>query len=153
MVVRGTVTLPAVVLVLAAAAGSAGATPVAVPRPPPPAIPTLPKGQQTLCSTITGPACAAYGVHTPNSPPRRGNQYQVYAWGIPCSKAKELLRAFILKIPAQKTGRKIPGAPKGFTCKSGAAPDPSKNRLYVVHCVRLTPAGWFGWQTIGGKVT
>jgi hypothetical protein len=138
-------------LVLAVVVGSVGATPLAVPKPPPPSsIPPMPKGPTTRC-TMTGPAWAAYGIHTPNSPPRRGNQYQVTAWGIPCSKAKGLLRALFHKIPPHRTG-KLAGAPQGFTCKS-VADGSTKNRLYSVNCLRLTPAATFGWQPIGGKVT
>jgi hypothetical protein len=149
IVVRRTVTLAIVALLgLAVVAGSAGATAATEP-PPPPGIPTMPKGHQTSC-TMTGPAWAAYGVHTPNAAPRRGNHYLVHAWGIPCSTAMNLLRALARTIPAHRAGT-ISGAPAGFHCKSSASGS-TKNRLYEVACLRRAPAATFDWQAVGGKV-
>ena len=100
---------------------------------------------------MTGPAWSLWGVHTPNAPPRRGIQYQVNAWGIPCSNAKALVRVFFPKIPPHSTG-KLAGGPKGFTCK-GIASGLTKNRMYTGSCLRLAPATTFDWGPIGGKAT
>jgi hypothetical protein len=134
---------------LALTAVSAGATALAVPAPPqpPPAIPPVPKGPQTTCIT-TGPPWLAYGIHTPNAPPR-GNKYRVSAWGIPCSQAKTLLRALAPRIPPNRDAT-IPG-PQGFTCKS-RGDGASRNRVYTVGCLRRTPAATFGWEATGGTV-
>jgi hypothetical protein len=122
--------------------------PVPAATPPPPPIPTLPAGKQTTCTT-TGPAWVAYGVHTPNAPPRRGTTYQVRAWGIACSKAKALLKALTPKIPPNRN--LSIGGPEGFKCKS-RVDGLAKNRLYEVSCTRLKPAALFSWEPIGGKV-
>lgn len=140
----------AVGLVGGAAQARGAARPLAVT--PPPGIPPMPKGPQTSC-TMTGPAWVAYGVHTPNAPPRRGNRYLVHAWGISCGRAKQLLRAFFPKLPAHPMG-KLAGGPKGYTCKGR---DPkgttTKNRLHDGSCLRLDPATTFDWGPTGGTVS
>jgi hypothetical protein len=139
-----------VVLALAGLAGVAGASPATSPPPLPPgsSIPQMPKGSQTRC-TMSGPAWAEWGIHTPNAPPRRGNRYLVTAWGIPCSQAMARVRAFFPKVPPYSTGQ-LSGGPKGFTCK-GRASGLEKNRMYMGSCVRLKPAAMFFWETTGGK--
>lgn len=99
---------------------------------------------------MSGPAWSAWGIHTPNAPPRRGNQYLVNSWGIPCAQAKALLRALFPRVPAYSVGR-FAGGPKGFACK-GAASGLLKNRLYMGSCIRLSPATMIDWGPIGGKV-
>jgi hypothetical protein len=118
------------------------------PVPPPPPIPPQPAGKHTTCTT-TGPAWVAWGIHTPNAPPRRGSTYQVKAWGIPCSKAKALLKALTPKIPPNRN-LNITG-PEGFKCKS-RVDGLLKNRLYEVSCIRLKPAALFSWEPFAGKV-
>ena len=118
-------------------------------NPPGPSFPQMPKGHSTRC-TMSGPAWSAWGIHTPNAPPRRGTQYLVTSWGIPCGQAKALLRVFFPRVPAYSVGR-IAGAPKGFACR-GAANGLSKNRLYMGSCIRLSPATMIDWGPIGGKV-
>jgi hypothetical protein len=147
---RTRLTLPALVFVLALASVDAAPATYAPPQPPPPAIPPMPKGPTTRCTT-TGPAWALWGIHTPNSPPLRGNRYLVQAWGIPCSKAKVLVRAFFPKIPPHSTGN-LAGGPKGFRCK-GLSNGLLKNRMYAGQCVRLKPATMFNWEPTVGKVT
>jgi hypothetical protein len=120
------------------------------PLPPPGYDPTLPKGPHTSC-TMTGPAWAEWGIHTPNAPPGRGNRYRVLAWGVPCSQVTVLLRTFFPKIPPHPVG-KLSGGPKGFTCK-GESSGRLKNRDYAGGCLRLTPAAMFSWGPNGvGKV-
>ena len=146
---KGTVTLVAAILMLAWAVGSTGAQPAATPPPPPPAIPTMPAGPTTRC-TMTGPAWALWGIHTPNAPPLRGTRYQVTAWGITCRKAKGLVAAFFPRIPPHSTGN-LAGAPAAFRCK-GLSNGLLKNRMFAGQCVRLTPATLFSWGPFGGKV-
>ena len=121
--------------------------PAATPPPPPP-ITTMPAGKQTTCTT-TGPIWVAYGIHTPNAPPLRGNKYLVKAWGISCIKAKALLKALTPKIPPNRNLTMI--GPEGFTCKS-RVDGLLKNRLYEVSCRRLKPAALFSWEPLAGKV-
>ena len=100
---------------------------------------------------MKGPAWVAYGVHTPNGPPRRGDRYRVTAWGISCSKARELLKAFFPKIPAHPMG-KLKGAPAGFTCKGIDPPGTvTKNRMHDGTCRRNDPPATFSWEPTGGK--
>jgi len=131
------------VVILAMTASTVVAAPLAVQPPPaPPGVTTVPAGPRTRCTT-SGPAWVAYGIHTPNAPPRRGNRYLVDAWGLTCPKASALLRAMAPRIPANRDTR-FPG-PAGFTCTSrrdGAV----KNRLYSVSCIRRNPAAMFSWQ-------
>jgi hypothetical protein len=120
------------------------ATLAATPLPPPPTgIPTMPKRPTTYC-TMTGPAFALWGVHTPNAPPGRGNKYRVTAWGITCSKAKSLVAAFFPKVPPYST-QTLAGGPKGFRC-TGTASGLTKNRMYAGSCIRLAPATKFNWE-------
>src|SRR3954447_17099057 len=135
-------------LALGVIIASVQAAPPPPPLPPPPTIPTMPAGKQTTCRT-TGPAWATWGIHTPNAPPRRGKNYLVKAWGIPCSEAKALLKALAPKIPPNRN-RNIVG-PEGFKCKS-SADGLRKNRIYKVSCIRLDPPALFSWEPIGGKV-
>jgi len=107
----------------------------------------MPAGKPTTCRT-TGPAWAAWAIHTPNARPLRGRSYLVTAWGIPCVEAKALLKQLVPKIPPNRN-RNIAG-PEGFKCKSSADGLP-KNRLYKVSCIRLEPAALFNWQAIGGR--
>lgn len=108
----------------------------------------MPAGKQTTCTT-TGPAWVAYGIHTPNAPPRKGTKYRVTAWGITCSKATALLKALVPKIPPNRNLR-IAG-PEGFKCKS-RVDGLAKNRLYAISCIRLKPAAMFSWGPYGGTV-
>ena len=142
--------LSVVLLTLAGLSGFAEAALTTSPPPLPPvsSIPAMPKGSQTRC-TMTGPAWTEWGIHTPNAPPRKGNKYLVTAWGIPCSQAMALVRAFFPKVPAYSIGQ-LSGGPKGFRCK-GTASGLEKNRMYMGSCVRLTPATMFFWETTGGK--
>lgn len=149
MVARGTVAFFAALLVVAFAAGWTSAQPTAMPPPlPPPTIPAMPKGPRTTC-TMSGPAWAVWGVHTPNAPPWRGSQYRVTAWGITCSKAKGLVAAFFPRIPPHSMGN-LAGSPAGFRCK-GVSDGLLKNRMYAGSCVRLQPATMFDWGPTGGK--
>src|SRR3954470_20499737 len=118
IVQRGMVVACSIVLSAASAGIASGAWNAAPPPPSPPGIPPMPSGPQQHCKT-TGPAWVAYGIHTPNAPPIRGNQYRVTAWGITCAKTTQLLRVLAPKIPPNRT-TVIPGAPAGFTCKSHA---------------------------------
>ena len=102
----------------------------------------MPKGPTSYC-TMTGPAWALWGVHTPNAPPLRGTKYRVTAWGITCSKAKVLLTAFFPKIPPHGTG-KLAGGPAAFNCK-GLSDGLLKNRMFAGQCIRLSPATMFSW--------
>jgi hypothetical protein len=99
---------------------------------------------------MTGPGWALWGIHDPAAPPRRGNQYHVTAWGITCSKAKDLVAAFFPKIPPHSTGI-LAGGPKGFRCK-GLSDGLRKNRMYAGSCVRLMPATMFNWEPFAGKL-
>ena len=98
---------------------------------------------------MSGPAWKEWGIHTPNALPRKGNRYLVDAWGIPCSQAKALVRAFFPRVPAYSTG-KLSGGPKGFKCRGGAS-GLFKNRMYAGSCLRLSPAATFSWGPTGGK--
>ena len=148
---RTSIVVSVVFLCLVALAELAGVAHAERPaaNPPGPSFPQMPKGHSTRC-TMSGPAWSAWGIHTPNAPPRRGTQYLVTSWGIPCGQAKALLRVFFPRVPAYSVGR-IAGAPKGFVCR-GAANGLSKNRLYMGSCIRLSPATMIDWGPIGGKV-
>ena len=138
-------------LVLEVAIGSVPVAPASNPPLLPPLLPqppSVPKGPPTRCR-VTGPGWAIWGVHTPNGPPRRGNQYLVNAWGIPCSKARTLVLAFFPTIPAHAMG-KLAGGPKGFICK-GLASGLTKNRMYTGTCLRFAPAAEFDWSPVGRK--
>ena len=147
MSVRRPIVVMAVTLALADLTGVAGAGLVATP--PAPSIPQMPTGPRTRCA-MTGPAWSVWGVHTPNAPPRRGRQYLVTSWGIPCHQATTLVRAFFPHVPPHAIG-KLSGAPKGFTCR-GAASGLAKNRMYAGSCVRLSPAAMIDWEPTGGSV-
>jgi hypothetical protein len=134
-------TVPVMMFVLAMAL--VDGVPAALKPPPPPPITAMPTGPTTRC-TMTGPAWVVWGVHTPNAPPSRGKRYQVTSWGIPCSKATVLVRAFFPKIAPHSTGN-LAGGPKGFRCK-GASSGLLKNRMYAGQCVRLTPPTMFHWE-------
>jgi hypothetical protein len=110
----------------------------------------MPSGHQTTCTT-TGPAWLAYGIHTPNAPPRRGTSYKVTAWGVQCASASTLLRSLSPRIQPNQTAT-VAGAPAGFTCKS-RADGAAKNRLFTVSCIRLEPAAMISWQAVGGSIS
>ena len=101
---------------------------------------------------MKGPRWVLYGVHTPNGPPLRGDRYLVQAWGLTCSRAVELLRAFFPKIPAHPMG-KLKGGPKGYACKGRDDPGTvTKNKGHDGSCRREKPPATFDWGPTGGKV-
>lgn len=148
---RTSIVVSVVVLCLVVLAGPAGVAHADTPRanPPVPSVPQMPKGSSTRC-TMSGPAWSAWGIHTPDAPPRRGNRYLVTSWGIPCGQAKALLRVFFPRVPAYSIGR-LTGGPRGFACK-GDGSGLLKNRLYAGSCVRLSPATMIYWEPVGGTV-
>ena len=82
-------------------------------------------------------------------PTREGHLYLVNAWGIPCSDARDLLRAFFPKMPAHPTG-KLNRGPKDYTCKAVDAPGTrSITNLHNGSCFRLNPSATFSWGPKG----
>ena len=91
----------------------------------------------------------AYGIHTPNAPPRKGSKYRVTAWGLTCKQGDGPLEGAHPPDPAEPEPERSPG-PQGFTCKS-RADGLAKNRMFEISCTRLKPAAMFSWEPYAGK--